>query len=97
MAMAGIDLIRAERVRQIHTEGHTTARDIGRANQLALAGAIYAYDAWSALEYGMSGDMPEDWPWDEQSFRPDTDPTRTLIKAAALIASAIDALGETNA
>lgn len=57
-----------------------------------VAGAIYAYDAFAAYVFGLSGDIPEDWPWDDQHFKPGLTPKRTLIKAGALIAAAIDAL-----
>lgn len=76
--MQGYDLIRAERIRQVHSEHYTAEKDKGRAYELAAAATAY-----------LSGN--EDWwPWDLNYFKPTTD-QRDWIKAGALIAAAIDA------
>lgn len=81
---SGAELIAAERVRQIGVEGYTLAHDSRHATRefVAAAGAYLGVTRW---------------PWAAELFKPD--PTddglfheRDLVKAAALIAAAIDAM-----
>jgi hypothetical protein len=81
----GVDLIRAERERQITHEGYTPDHDKAHTAQTFVDAAIaYAYTLRSL------------WPWDQATFKPEAeDPTddatvRDLVKAGALIAAAID-------
>jgi len=81
-AATGIDLIAAERQRQINVEGWTPEHDDGHTQgELARAAAVYAVP-----------DLHDDWwPWDDGWYRPG-DPIRELVKAGALIAAEIDRL-----
>lgn len=84
-AEAGIDLVRAERQRQIDVERwspqHDDDHDIG---QLSAAGACYAlYDSSEGDE------VPDEWPWDESDWKP-KDTKRNLVRAAALIVADLD-------
>ena len=104
--MNGVELIAAERRRQIDKEGWTDEHDEGHEyGELAQAGACYAQDV---SEHTFPKDMepmakdgdnenrldgPENWPWDIDWWRPTLDdPIRQLTKAGALIAAEIDRL-----
>ncbi len=95
----GIDLIAAERERQITEEGYTSEHDAGHANDLILAGRTYASHAQIAVEEGLDNHRWSDvwarvngWPWSAKDWKPTGDPVRDLTKAGALIAAAIDSL-----
>ncbi len=78
----GIDLIAAERRRQIMEEGWTPEHDAEHVNgELALAAACYT-----------SGDFGN-WPWDPQWLKP-KDRVRDLVRAGALIAAELDRLAK---
>lgn len=81
----GINLIEAERNRQIHAEGWTEEHDDKHVNnELALAAACYAVpDVFS------QGYWPPTW---DLSWYKSTTRIRDLVKAGALIAAEIDRL-----
>jgi hypothetical protein len=84
--MSGAELIAAERQRQIDAEGWDAAHDDQhRRGELAAAARCYA-------EQPISWDMPEEWPWDSDWWKPSHELTRNLVKAGALIAAEIDRL-----
>lgn len=90
--MNGIELIAAERARQISDDGWTAGHDdrhIGR--ELALAARTYLSRAIDPNE------NPAYWPWDATWWKPSTDPVRNLVKAGALIAAEIDRLQRASA
>ena len=93
---AGIDLIAQERRRQLKARGDTAEHDreplAHRLVDAALAYAVQGQDLLSeAAGYGVGADSPERyWPWNLESFRFDDDAVRSLTKAGALIAAAID-------
>jgi len=91
--MQGYDLIRAERIRQVHSEHYTPAKDAGREDELIDAARAYAYAAtwYDPREVDASIAKAAYWPWSSRWWKP-ADRKRTLIKAGALIAAAIDAL-----
>jgi len=86
---SGVDLIAAERDRQIHREGYTAEHDASLAHrccELTRAAICYArqvLDPASAL-------CDKHWPWDRSSWKPSPDPIRNLTKAGAMIAAEID-------
>ena len=91
----GLELIIAERERQITKEGwtaeHDDSHDVG---VLAQAGGCYAIKAAEELGLSISKaylDWPSAWPFDEEDYKP-TEPIRQLVKAGALIAAEIDRL-----
>jgi hypothetical protein len=100
---SGADRIRAERGRQIVSEGYTAEHDAGRASAIALAAFGYTQHAAATLARGLTleeslaagreaGLIPDWWPWRVQDWKPTGDPVRDLVKAGALIAAAIDAV-----
>jgi len=96
--MNGVELIAAERQRQIEVEGWTPEHDdAGRSGELALAAACYVGSATDALAgYDMSeAGPPPAWPWAPEWFKR-KDPIRDLMRAGALIAAEIDRLQRQN-
>lgn len=88
---SGVDLIAAERKRQVEVEGWTAEHDAEHRHfELTRAALCYAEAAWSQ-EMGLNPQMGE-WPWDRSSWRPSDDPIHNLAKAGALIAAEIDRL-----
>jgi hypothetical protein len=95
--MTGVELIAAERKRQIAVEGWTADHDdkhdradlVRAALQYAetvrkqLLGASKEHAFYRSISY---------WPWDESWWKPSDDPIRNLEKAGALIAAEIDRL-----
>ena len=86
----GVDLIRAERERQIIDEGYTPDHDRQHPHGELLDAAL----AYIKVQ-------PELWPWDRAGFKPahnephvdcDKRCVRDLVKAGALVAAAIDRL-----
>lgn len=88
--MKGIELIAAERQRQIEQEGWTPEHDAEHGKgELAEAAACYAMPE-RARQTGVSDLL---WPWDEKWWKPTpNDRIRELVKAGALIAAEIDRL-----
>jgi hypothetical protein len=103
----GIELIAAERERQITAEDRTPKHDDEhRLGELSQAAACYA-DIAGALMHGASvedirgyycdctGPNPQ-WPFEDETWKPTQDPLRNLVKAGALIAAEIDRLSRQN-
>jgi hypothetical protein len=100
----GINLIAAERQRQIDAEGWTPEHDAEHADDgLALAACCYAvpphmrkYRNVSVPIEGAGGvrvSVPTLWPWAPGYWKPRADDrVRELVKAGALIAAEIDRL-----
>ena len=94
--MNGIELIAAERTRQVEVEGWTPEHDAEHvAGELPLAAAGYAQYAGVQSMVGASPGLkrlPAFWPWGREWWKPSDDPIRNLEKAGALIAAEIDRL-----
>lgn len=102
--MNGIDLITAERVRQINEEGYSIERDLAEYKNDELIKAAIVYAMHPALRD--TEIMPCNngcaqnryattvkrflWPWDEKYWKRSSDRKRDLVKAGALIAAEID-------
>ena len=97
----GVELIAAERKRQIAEEGWTPEHDAEHSEgDLAAAGASYALDmvaSTSTIDAPTHmGEACRDagdacWPWDGDWWKPTpNDLVRQLTKAGALIAAEID-------
>lgn len=89
----GIELIAAERTRQVNDEGWSSEHDDGhRHEELASAAAYYALPTEERNE--LERIIPVDlWPWDlSQPKLTPNDRIRELTKAGALIAAEIDRL-----
>lgn len=103
--MSGIELIAAERDRQINEEGWSAEHDAEHAEIcLAVAGACYALDvasrhtgeheSWKSI---YAEPVKRLWPFDLEWFKPTVDdPVRQLVKAGALIAAEIDRILKDN-
>jgi len=95
--LAGVKLIRAERLRQISQEGWTPEHDDShKGKQMARAAGSYLGiytdpDDWAAQQGELPGPF-HDWPWARKWWKPSDDPIRNLVKAGALIAAEIDRL-----
>lgn len=88
----GVDLITAERTRQIQEEGWTDEHDDKYTNEsLSIAAACYALPTFLRFS------IMHLWPWDRKWFKPSIDRIRELTKAGALIAAEIDRLKRLNA
>ena len=105
--MTGIELIAAERARQVTEEGWTPEHDNGHDDgALALAAACYVLphdrrtmEVDTEWIGGWAGPgpkrvvKPRDWPWKPEWWKPTPDDrVRELAKAGALIAAEIDRL-----
>lgn len=106
-ASSGVDLIAAERHRQVESEGWTPDHDDEHGlGQLAWAAASYAippapgpiHDGESAEYWDKDRGVPTTWPdWDSDWWKPcPDDRVRELVKAGALIAAEIDRLLRAN-
>lgn len=86
MQSKGVELIAAERRRQIEEEGWTPQHDERHSNgELALAAAAYVVpDHLADIRTYL-------WPWEPEWYKP-KDRLSDLIKAGALIAAEIDRL-----
>lgn len=91
----GIELIAAERARQIEKLGYDADHDEGYRGQMAKAGACYADTAALQISKNIEQLPPcywhKEWPWRPETFRGES-PLNNLIKAGALIAAEIDRL-----
>ena len=85
MKTTGIDLVKEEREKQINKHGYTTVHDRHHPNKAVLYGALaYLNSAIYSPTVGI-----EDWPFKEESFKPEGD-IKNLVKAAAMIIAEID-------
>lgn len=86
MKSRGVELIAAERRRQIEVEGWTAEHDAQhKGGELSLAAAVYA------VPNHLRGILMVLWPWDSFWYKP-KDRIRDLVRAGALIAAEIDRL-----
>lgn len=97
----GVDLIAAERRRQIDGEGWTPEHDdMHIKGELARAAASYArprHRSWLDEVEGVKR-LPADWPWEPEWYKPTPhDRVGELVKAGALIAAEIDRLNRAAA
>ena len=95
----GAELIAAERMRQIESEGWTPEHDgTHTAGQMTAAARCYAKAAQLQVCNLLMAPRPDFiWPWDGEWWKPSPDPIRNLVKAGALIAAEIDRLQRTAA
>lgn len=99
MNKSGIELIVAERQRQISKEKWSASHDDGHEHkELARAATAYALHyvsrGWTFKDEPktyQNEKPPDEWPWDDIDWNPQ-DPIRDLVKAGALIAAELDRL-----
>ena len=85
----GVQMIAAERQRQIEVEGFDAAHDNRyQRNELQAAAACYALFS-SDVSGELKNVFTQLWPWPVKWFKP-TNTIRDLTKAGALIAAALD-------
>ena len=94
--MNGIELIAAERQRQIDVEKWDSSHDDEhKQGELAEAASSYAdLAAYQSAVPNASIDnrRPLGWPFESTWWKPSHDPIRNCVKAAALLAAEIDRL-----
>lgn len=92
--MTGVELIAAERQRQIEAEGWTPKHDDQHKGfELTRGAECYAWAARYAWAEGHAPTyVPNDWRWANFWWKPSRDPIKNLAKAGALIAAEIDRL-----
>ncbi len=84
--MTGVELIAAERARQVSVEGWAYSHDDQHVSgEMARAAACYA------LQHTRVSGRAIRWPWNRQWWKP-KGPIRDLVRAGALIAAEIDRL-----
>jgi hypothetical protein len=90
----GIELIAAERQRQIEVERFDVINDNGYENDdLAVAAAIYALPDFNRQRVTARHPVPFLWPFADEWWKPTpNDRIRELVKAGALLAAEIDRL-----
>lgn len=85
----GVEMIGAERVRQITDETWTPEHDDEHVHgELSDAAICYAIAATG----NVTRDVMDSWPWAGSWWKPSEEPIRNLVKAGALIAAEIDRL-----
>jgi hypothetical protein len=91
---SGIELIAAERKRQVEKEGWTAHHDYQHFHgELAIAASCYAIPEEERRYKKMPNNVPKKWPWEWEWWKPTPkDRVKELIKAGALIAAEIDRL-----
>lgn len=97
---SGVQLIAAERTRQIEVEKWTPAHDdqhhsVGDLLRAAQSYVMQADGQVIGIKYPACF-IPKFWPWARQWWKPSPDPIRNLVKAGALIAAEIDRLQRLN-
>lgn len=82
--MNGMDLIRAERARQISAEGYLPEHDDAHTRgELAQAAMCYRHAGYAAA-VDQSFVPALDWPWEPNQWKPSASAVRNLVKAGAL-------------
>lgn len=96
--MIGVELIAAERHRQVEVEGWSAEHDDQHTGgAMATAAGCYAHLAGQQAALGLgSMDVPSGWPWHPAWWKPSPDPARNLEKAGALVAAELDRLHRSN-
>lgn len=90
----GVDMIAAERLRQIKKHGFDASHDDEHEHgELAEAAAAYINPVWPEGRDSFAKDgAPENWPFEAKWYRPGMIDMERLAKAGALIAAEIDRL-----
>lgn len=97
MSERAMELIAAERQRQVEEEGFTPEHDDEHIDA-ELSGAAVAYADYACRQVwawpGKLGHRPpaQTWRWSHERWKPSDDPIRNLVKAGALIVAEIERL-----
>lgn len=93
----GLGLIVDERLRQIREEGFSPEHDDAHVNG-EISAAAKCYVGWARQQAVYPNvnfkawEMPHEWPWEPEWWKPSDDPIKNLKRAGALIAAEIDRL-----
>lgn len=91
----GIELIAAERQRQVEKEGWTPEHDAEHTwGELAIAAACYALHHTDGKVNNPHTTNLNGWPWADMWWKPSEDKIKNLVRAGALIAAEIDRLNQ---
>lgn len=100
--MKAVELIKAERERQISEEGYSVQHDdMHNGHQIAMAAATYAWPGMRKITTHISDDCGGCsvildrsvlWPWQALAYKPERERLRELVKAGALIVAEIERL-----
>jgi hypothetical protein len=91
--MSGIELIAAERERQVSVEGWTPEHDDKHdSGSLVAAAVTYALEATYDGPSGKGQWFKKFWCFEDRWFKPSGDKIRDLVKSGALIVAEIDRL-----
>lgn len=90
--MTPLDMIKAERKRQIEVEGYTAQHDDQHSDggMLTAANFYYLHALGRPLTYRPDG-APLGWPWGRSCWKP-KNPERDLVRAGALCMAELDRL-----
>ena len=87
-----LELIELERAKQ-RSLGYDASHDDEHIHgEIAVAAMCYAHEAALWNNGHNLGDCSDEWPFEEEAWRPSDDPVRNLVKAGALIAAEIERL-----
>lgn len=90
----GVEIIAAERQRQMDVEGWSASHDDNHAGAELVCAAICYAEAGSGYDLEISPsrkqEVPFLWPWEAKWWKPSDDIVRNLARAGALIAAEID-------
>lgn len=87
--MTGVELIAAERQRQISVEGYTSDHDAEHVSGELLIAAV-CYLRIRCPNLWVKQTTSPEWPFELEAWKPTVDQVGNLIKAGALIAAEID-------
>lgn len=89
--MNAIELIKAERERQVTVENYSHSHDDQHVDDELLRAAI-CYGMYEVNDSAYNQASLDEWPWELQWFKPNNNPDgiRNLVKAGALLAAEID-------
>ena len=91
--MNAIELIAAERARQIEQKGYTPAHDDQHTRgELGDAAICYAWSANEQVNHRPGAEPLPSWPFADDAWQWSPDPLRNLVKAGALIVAEIERL-----
>lgn len=87
-----LELIELERANQRNLGYDAEHDDEHIHGELAVAAMCYAHEAALSNNNHNFGDCSDQWPFEEEAWRPSEDPVRNLVKAGGLIVAEIERL-----
>lgn len=87
-----IELLAEERETQIKTGFDAAHDDEHTHGELAVAAMCYAHEAALWNNGHALGDCSDQWPFEEEAWKPSSDPRRNIVKALALLVAEYERL-----